>query len=56
MPPTLANGKICYSEIPALAIQRSADFYARVLRLADPATRRPLQIKVTGRYCLLSGS
>jgi uncharacterized protein len=30
MPPTLANGKICYIEIPAVDIQRSADFYARV--------------------------
>jgi len=27
MPPTLANGKICYLEIPATDIQRSADFY-----------------------------
>jgi uncharacterized protein len=30
MPPTMANGKICYIEIPAVEIQRSADFYARV--------------------------
>ncbi len=30
MPPTLANGKICYVEIPALDIQRSAEFYAKV--------------------------
>jgi predicted enzyme related to lactoylglutathione lyase len=30
MPPTLGNGKICYLEIPALDIQRSADFYAQV--------------------------
>ena len=30
MPPTLANGKICYVEVPALDIQRSADFYAKV--------------------------
>jgi uncharacterized protein len=27
MTPTLANGKICYVEIPATDIQRSADFY-----------------------------
>lgn len=27
MPPTLANGKICYIEIPAVDIARSADFY-----------------------------
>ncbi len=30
MPPTLANGKICYIEIPAADIARSADFYGRV--------------------------
>ena len=30
MPPTLTNGKICYIEIPAVDVQRSADFYARV--------------------------
>jgi predicted enzyme related to lactoylglutathione lyase len=30
MPPTLTNGKICYIEIPALDIPRSADFYAGV--------------------------
>ncbi len=29
MPPTLANGKICYIEIPATDIARSADFYQR---------------------------
>ncbi|MHB8654014.1 MAG: VOC family protein [Terriglobia bacterium] len=30
MPPTLTNGKICYIEIPAVEIQRSADFYSKV--------------------------
>ena len=30
MPPTLANGKICYIEIPAIDVHRSADFYASV--------------------------
>jgi predicted enzyme related to lactoylglutathione lyase len=30
MPPTLANGKICYVEIPSADIQRSAAFYANV--------------------------
>src|SRR5262252_8721340 len=30
MPPTRANGKICYIEIPATDIARSADFYSRV--------------------------
>lgn len=30
MSPTLTNGKICYIEIPAVDINRSADFYAKV--------------------------
>jgi hypothetical protein len=30
MPPTFANGKICYIELPATDIARSADFYKRV--------------------------
>ena len=30
MSPKSANGKICYIEMPALDIRRSADFYARV--------------------------
>jgi predicted enzyme related to lactoylglutathione lyase len=30
MPPTLANGKICYIEIPCTDVARSADFYSRV--------------------------
>jgi len=30
MPPTPANGKVCYIEIPAVDIRRSADFYATV--------------------------
>jgi uncharacterized protein len=30
MDPTLGNGKICYIEIPATDIARSADFYAKV--------------------------
>src|SRR5712692_5938041 len=30
MPPTLTNGKICYIEMPATDIARSADFYKRV--------------------------
>jgi predicted enzyme related to lactoylglutathione lyase len=29
MPPTLTNGKICYIELPATDIARSADFYRR---------------------------
>ena len=30
MAPTLANGKICYIEMPATDIARSADFYKKV--------------------------
>jgi predicted enzyme related to lactoylglutathione lyase len=30
MPPTLSNGKICYIELPASDIHRSAEFYAKV--------------------------
>ena len=30
MPPTPTNGKICYIELPASDIARSADFYRRV--------------------------
>jgi predicted enzyme related to lactoylglutathione lyase len=30
MPPTLANGKICYVEVPATDIERSSQFYADV--------------------------
>ena len=30
MPPKLANGKICYIEMPTTDIKRSADFYAKV--------------------------
>ena len=30
MPPTLANGKICYIEVPATDIARSAGFYKRM--------------------------
>jgi predicted enzyme related to lactoylglutathione lyase len=30
MPPTYDNGKICYIEIPATDIQRSAEFYQKV--------------------------
>ena len=29
MPPTLGNGKICYIELPAADIARSAEFYQR---------------------------
>jgi predicted enzyme related to lactoylglutathione lyase len=30
MPPTIGNGKICYIDIPATDIARSAEFYHRV--------------------------
>jgi predicted enzyme related to lactoylglutathione lyase len=30
MPPTLANGKICYVEIPAIDVRSSAAFYEQV--------------------------
>ena len=43
MPPTIGNGKICYLEIPALDVQRSAEFYRAVFgwkirKRADGAT------------------
>ena len=30
MPPTVGNGKICYVEVPAVDVDRSAAFYAAV--------------------------
>jgi uncharacterized protein len=30
MPPTVANGKICYVEIPAIDVDRSVEFYEAV--------------------------
>jgi hypothetical protein len=30
MPPTIGNGKVCYIEMPATEVARSADFYSRV--------------------------
>lgn|SRR5690348_2685429 len=30
MPPTIGNGKICYIEMPASDVARSAEFYRRV--------------------------
>ena len=30
VPPTLGNGKICYLEIPAADVRRSAEFYEQV--------------------------
>lgn len=43
MPPTFANGKICYLELPALDAERSANFYAKVfgwtMRTRDDGSR-----------------
>jgi predicted enzyme related to lactoylglutathione lyase len=30
MPPTMANGKICYIEMPATDVERSAEFYKNI--------------------------
>ena len=30
MPPSIINGKICYLEMPALDVERSADFYSKL--------------------------
>lgn len=30
MPPTMTNGKVCYIELPAIDVRRSADFYSEV--------------------------
>ena len=60
MPPTPTNGKICYVEIPATEVERSASFYAEVFgwqlrhqgsgRLAfDDATGQVSGTWVTGR-------
>src|SRR5438094_7348362 len=43
MPPKLTNGKICYVEIPAIDVRRSAEFYEKVFgwrirRRGDGAT------------------
>ena len=43
MPPTIGNGKICYVEIPALDVARSAAFYAgafgwKIRKRGDGAT------------------
>ena len=43
MSPTLANGKICYLELPAVDVAQSADFYSEVFgwpmrRRGDGAT------------------
>jgi hypothetical protein len=37
MPPTPTNGKICYLEMPARDVERSADFYGALDRTRRPA-------------------
>jgi predicted enzyme related to lactoylglutathione lyase len=39
MTPTLGNGKICYVEMPASDIQRSAEFYEKVFGWQQGARR-----------------
>jgi predicted enzyme related to lactoylglutathione lyase len=41
MTPTVANGKICYIEIPATDIARSADFHGKVFGGATARFRDP---------------
>ena len=45
MSPHYANGKICYLEIPALEVQRSADFYAKVFGFEPPSDVEPVEIE-----------
>jgi predicted enzyme related to lactoylglutathione lyase len=40
MTPTTGHGKICYVEMPANDIARSAEFYEKGLRLENAAARR----------------
>jgi predicted enzyme related to lactoylglutathione lyase len=40
MPPTFANGKICYIEMPATDIDRSSNFYKQVFGWNTEARRR----------------
>jgi predicted enzyme related to lactoylglutathione lyase len=57
MPPTTGNGKICYVEIPALDVARSAAFYAgafgwKIRKRGDGATAFDDEVSgawVTGR-------
>jgi uncharacterized protein len=48
MPPTFGNGKICYIEIPATDIARSASFYGQVAgwRVRPPAAEPGLMVHV----------
>jgi predicted enzyme related to lactoylglutathione lyase len=55
MPPTFANGKICYVEIPAEDVSRSSTFYAAVFgwelrRRGDGATAFDDGVEVGGAW------
>jgi uncharacterized protein len=55
MPPRNANGKICYVEIPAADVQRSADFYRVVFgweirTRGDGATAFDDGVEVSGAF------
>ncbi len=57
MPPIVANGKICYVEIPALDVARSAAFYQRVfgwniLKRGDGSTTFDDNVGVNGAWRL----
>jgi len=50
MPPRSTNGKVCYIEIPAADIKRSADFYGKVFgwRLRQPGDGKTAFDDATG--------
>jgi len=55
MPPRYANGKICYIEIPATDVSRSADFYRKVFgweihQRGDGATAFHDNVEVSGAW------
>ena len=56
MPATSANGKICYIEMPAVDVQRSADFYSKVFgwgirpRPGSPPSFDDTTGEVSGRW------
>jgi uncharacterized protein len=58
MPPTYGNGKICYIEMPALEIQRSANFYQKafgwnIRKRGDGATAfDDTVVEVSGAFVL----
>ena len=57
MPPIVANGKICYVEIPALDVARSAAFYQRIFgwniqKRGDGSTTFDDNVSVSGTWRL----